>query len=731
MRMKAAKNGLSLVPYVQKVFRTEVYGIRDIGDKSVSCKKVGAILYALRVMGVDNIRVEECDGNLRSVLLMNDIAFREIELPGDVIREEYPPILIEAEDECYVLFRYRRKALLYKSLRDTATEVEGELSAVIKSGRMYEIYPGLPEEVQSSRDLIPVAFGGEWPAISALLLASGVVAVLSLSIPLFTNYVVKDVIPSGSVTMLWESMYVVGIIIASVIASQFLQARMILRLETTSDLRLQTAIWDRVLKLPMSILSAFTPADVVSRVDGITKIRGLLSNSISSSAIQAIFSVLYLALMFVFDKNLAFVTIGLTSVYLGYVTNTTIQAIKHQKTAFEKEADATEFTYQSVVGYSQIKTSIQFGNITKRWIANIVDSANAQRKSNYYIDNVSIANGVVLSVGNLFIFSIPVYSALMAPDYASIINISTKFITFYSAYTAFFGGVIATTSMLSAIAPQVAVYWRRASPIVHAELETGRSAESLRRPVEGNVEFRNLSYRFDGASSNLFEDLSLKIVTGQNIAITGESGCGKTTLVRLLLGLVEPNSGSIVVDGVPLHRLSITNFRRQVGCVMQDIKLPPGSIGDIVKGSIDYTDEQIWHALDLASFGNDVRNMPMGLNTIVTSGGATLSGGQRQRLCIARALIKQPRLLILDEATSALDNQTQQSVTEIFDSLGITRIVIAHRLSTIKGCDYIYIIGSGGVVEDGTWEDLATREGSYIYNKLRVNELNQSTDHRE
>lgn len=718
MKKKVLRIDKSLGRFVERKFSSEVYGISDEPGKEIDCVRVAAIVYALGVMGIDNAKVAECDGSLKSILLQNDIAFREIELPQDVVQQEYPPVLIEKEEECYVLYREKRKALLYRCSVKSIQTIESALDEDIKAGRMYEIYPELPEEVTSSTELIPVAFGGEWPAAAALLLASAVVAVLSLSIPLFTNYVVKDVIPSGSSSMLWEAMYVVGLIIVSVIASQFLQARMILRLETTSDLRLQTAVWDRVLKLPLTILSRYTPADIVSRVDGITKIRGLLSNSISSSIIQAIFSVLYLGLMFVFDKNLALVAVGITIAYLGYVINTTLQAIEHQRIAFESQAEATEFTYQCVVGYSQIRTSTRFLSITRKWLENIINSAGGQRKSNYYVDNVSIANGVVLSIGNIFIFAIPVYSALTAPDYASIKNISTNFITFYSAYAAFFGGLMATTSMLSAIAPQVAVYWKRATPIIHAKLESGRTSDSLRRKVDGNVDIKDLSYSFEGASSPIFEGLSMKIDAGSNVAVTGESGCGKTTLVRLLLGLAEPSSGSIFVDGVPLHRLAITNFRRQVGCVMQDIKLPPGSIGDIVKGSIDYSDDEVWKALDLASFGDDVRAMPMGLNTIVTSGGATLSGGQSQRLCIARALIKKPRLLILDEATSALDNETQQRVTEVFNSLGVTRIVIAHRLSTIKSCDYMYVIGNGGICEKGTWEELAGKEGSYINNKL-------------
>jgi ABC-type bacteriocin/lantibiotic exporter with double-glycine peptidase domain len=147
---------------------------------------------------------------------------------------------------------------------------------------------------------------------------------------------------------------------------------------------------------------------------------------------------------------------------------------------------------------------------------------------------------------------------------------------------------------------------------------------------------------------------------------------------------------------------------------MQDIKLPPGSIADIIRGSSDASDDEIWHALDQASFADDVRSMPMNINTIITSGGGSMSGGQRQRICIARALIRRPKLLFLDEATSALDNKTQQRVTAVFDQLGITRVVVAHRLSTLMNADMIYVLKHGKVLESGSWQALSSNSSSYL-----------------
>lgn len=154
---------------------------------------------------------------------------------------------------------------------------------------------------------------------------------------------------------------------------------------------------------------------------------------------------------------------------------------------------------------------------------------------------------------------------------------------------------------------------------------------------------------------------------------------------------------------------------------MQELKLPPGTIADVIMGSKNLTDDEIWAGLEMACFADDVHSMPMKLNTILTSGGSALSGGQRQRIAIARALVKQPKLLIMDEATSALDNLTQEKITQTINDLGVTRISVAHRLSTIRKADEIFVINKGLIAEKGTWLELSTDKNSYIGQRVSSN----------
>jgi ABC-type bacteriocin/lantibiotic exporter with double-glycine peptidase domain len=204
--------------------------------------------------------------------------------------------------------------------------------------------------------------------------------------------------------------------------------------------------------------------------------------------------------------------------------------------------------------------------------------------------------------------------------------------------------------------------------------------------------------------------VSFNIRAGEFVAIVGPTGCGKSTLVRLLLGFERPASGSVEYDGVDLGRIDVTAVRRQCGVVLQSGAPLAGDIKTNIVGNGLFTDEDAWEAARLAGFDQDIEAMPMKMYTMLSEGASTLSGGQRQRLMIARALVSRPRLLILDEATSALDNPTQAIVAESTRQLHASRIVIAHRLSTIIHADRIVVLEAGRIIQEGTYDDLMQDE---------------------
>ena len=209
-------------------------------------------------------------------------------------------------------------------------------------------------------------------------------------------------------------------------------------------------------------------------------------------------------------------------------------------------------------------------------------------------------------------------------------------------------------------------------------------------------------------------NLSPKIRPGQYVAIVGATGCGKSTLMRLMLGFETPNKGAVYYDGRDLSTIDLKSLRKKVGVVMQDGKLFQGDIySNIVISAPHLTLDDAWEAAELAGIADDIRRMPMGMHTVISEGSGGVSGGQRQRLMIARAIAPKPKILMFDEATSALDNLTQKKVSDSLDSLDCTRIVIAHRLSTIRHCDRIIVLDKGKIIEDGKYEELIEKDGYF------------------
>ena len=229
--------------------------------------------------------------------------------------------------------------------------------------------------------------------------------------------------------------------------------------------------------------------------------------------------------------------------------------------------------------------------------------------------------------------------------------------------------------------------------------------------LSGKVEVSHLNFRYTTDSPLVLDDVSLKAEPGEFIAIAGASGAGKSSLFRLLLGFETPNSGAVYYSDQDFANLERASVRRQLGVIMQNSRIIPGSILENIIQGTDASIDDAWAALEAAEFADEVREMPMNIHTLVTP--ATISGGQQQRILIARALVGNPIVILMDESTSALDNVSQQKITEKLRKLAVTRIVIAHRLSTIADADRIYVLDKGKVVQSGTYETLSKCSGVF------------------
>ena len=710
MKMNNSQDALLSAKHIEEEL---LFGFSSNDNHQPEIRVIGFCLYKL---GRRDQKIEPLtDATIVELLDYNDIHHRSVILPRDLSTRhwdldptndnEFPLMIVfdKSNQEPLALYRDNDENWLYSGHTQThtlATEHHG------LEENAYEIYPSLPSIIKGPRSVINFAFSSEVGPIAALFAASAVVMLFNLSIPILTNTLVSKVLPQNDQQLLIEGVCVVILIVIGSVLTSFLQNLMMLRLESVADLRLQSAVWDRLMRLPMSFISQYSTGDLSSRVNSISQLRQVLGSGALTTLLSTLFSLSYFVLMFKYDRSLTLWALAFTLISVISLLGITWKSIQLQLPLLESGAEITNFSLQSVMGMPQIRSAGAEPFLFLRWMREINRYALIQLRNNIYNDAIEQYGTLVSPLASLFLFAVVTYRILNSQDQTDVNLIIVSFISFNAAFTSFNGAVTNAVNLIANTAGAAAVLWKRAEPVMYADVEQGYQSSALHHHLRGDFRLQHISYEFPGNSEPLFEDLCFSIPAGAHTAITGPSGCGKTTLVRMLLGFTIPQSGEILVDGIPLGQLAIRSYRRQMGVVMQTARLNAGSIYDIICGGIERDEIEIWDALERAAVADEVRAMPMQLETLLSDSGGNISGGQVQRIAIARALITNPKVLIMDEATSALDNKAQQHITETINNLGITRISVAHRLSTIQNADQIVIIEKGQPTESGNWDTL-------------------------
>ena len=359
-------------------------------------------------------------------------------------------------------------------------------------------------------------------------------------------------------------------------------------------------------------------------------------------------------------------------------------------------------TYALITGIQKIKLAGAEKRAFARWGNLYAQSAKMTYDPPMFLKLNSVISLAISLTGTLIMYYMSVRAGLSVADYYA----------FNTAY-GMVSGAFLSLAGIALSAAQIRPILTMVQPFFDAVPEVSDGKQVIER-LSGGIELNNVSFRYNENMPLILDDLSLKIRPGQYVAIVGRTGCGKSTLLRLLLGFEKPQKGAIYYDGKDLERIDLRSLRRRIGVVMQNGKLFQGDIySNIVISAPWLSQQDAWEAAELTGIAEDIRRMPMGMNTVISEGSGGISGGQRQRLMIARAIAPKPKILMFDEATSALDNITQKKVSESLDRLKCTRIVIAHRLSTIRQCDRILVLDQGKIVEDGTYDELIASDGFF------------------
>ncbi|MDO5132361.1 MAG: NHLP bacteriocin export ABC transporter permease/ATPase subunit [Eubacteriales bacterium] len=644
---------------------------------------------------------EQLDYSLRPYGLMR----RSVELTQGWYRNTYGPILAFTKDRGLpvALMPGTLSGYTYFDAAAGRRKKINEAAAALFETEALCFYRPLPQKKLGIPDLL--LYMKRCASLSDIILlvaATFAVTLVGMAIPQITRFLTGPVLKSGRAGAL------IGISIALIcisLSSQLLTSTRELiqeRLNTRAGLGVQAAMIMRLMSLPASFFRKYSAGELKSRSMSVNQLCSLLLGMVMSTGLTSLSSLLYITQIFSFAPDLLFPSLMIILVTVGFSIFTTLSYIRINRRQMEVDAKESGMSYSLITGVQKIKLAGAEKRVFAKWMNLFSEGAELAYNPPLFIKINTVISTAISLLSNILLYYLAVKSR-MEPSA-------------YFAFTASYGMVMGAFMSMSGIAlsaAQIRPILEMAEPFLKAEPETAEGKEIVTR-ISGGIELDHVSFRYSRDTRYVLDNLSLKIRPGEYVAIVGKTGCGKSTLVRLLLGFEKPEKGAIYYDGKDIDSLDIPSLRKKIGTVMQDAGLFQGDIySNIVITAPELTVDEAWEAAEKAGIADDIRAMPMGMYTLIAEGQGGISGGQRQRIMIARAIAPKPKLLIFDEATSALDNRTQRQVSEALDSMGCTRVVIAHRLSTIRHCDRILVLDGGRIVEDGTYEELIEKHGFF------------------
>jgi ATP-binding cassette subfamily C protein len=566
-------------------------------------------------------------------------------------------------------------------------------------------YPALPARPLRFRDLLTFSFQHSTGNFGRIAFAVVAIGLLSLVTPLITNVLINSVIPRTELDQLAFCALALAVTAVGIAGIQTVQGLAMLRVEGLMDWKLQAAVIDRMLRLPTSLFREYTVGDFVDRAMGIDAARRVFTGRALRSMMASLFCWFSIGLMVYYDLKLGLIAVALTLVRALLIVATSAIRLYHENRYFALQGKISGFVLQLISGIGKLRVA----DATARALAVWSKQFTAQKRN--FIASQKASNALAV-----FETSFPLLATLVI--FAAATFLKSKLLVDVGGFLAFFAAFGQSMASIGALASGISESLiaipriTRLRPLISGAAEISDERKSPGE-LSGTVELSRVTFRYAMSGPPVLENVSLRIAQGEYVAIVGPSGSGKSSLFRLLLGFEKPESGTVFLDGKAIDTLDVSAVRRQLGVVLQNGKLATGSIYDNICGGVELPLDHAWEAARLAGLDDDIKAMPMGMNTVVAEGVNTLSGGQRQRIMIARAVARRPRILLFDEATSALDNQSQAIVSTSLGNLNVTRIVIAHRLSTVRQADRIIVLVDGKIEQTGSYAELSSTPGTF------------------
>ena len=529
-----------------------------------------------------------------------------------------------------------------------------------------------------------------------------VLQLFAIAAPLLNQLVVDDAIATYDKDLL--SVLIVGFALLLLIQTLLGLARswMVMALSMSLSLQWTSNVFSHLLKLPIEYFEKRHLGDVVSRFGSVNTIQKTLTSSLIEAVLDGLMSVAALGMMLLYLPLLTAVVVGAVAVYA--LLRWAMYKPFRDASAERLIVAAKENTHflESLRAITPLKLFGRENERRARWQNLLIDVQNRDIKTAKMGIAFSTANTFISGIENLLVLWLGAGLVMQTTqtNAQSQAGFTIGMLFAFISYKGQFSGRMGTLINYFVEIKMLGLHAERLADIALTEPEKDVAQDNTLQHLEPTIELRNVSFRYGEGEPWLLKEANLTLNAGESVAIVGASGCGKTTLLKLILGLRQPMEGDILYGGIPVKQLGLQNYRKLIGTVMQEDVLLAGSIAENISFfDVHFDMERVQICGNLAAVHADISRMPMGYQTLVGDMGSALSGGQKQRILLARALYKQPRVLALDEATSHLDIANEKKVTQTLAQMNITRIVVAHRPETIAAAQRVVALEHGKIVD--------------------------------